>query len=294
MVGLRALRAATGRLSWVAGILPRCRWAVSILYAVVSSAEADEYNNTEWVRAAMREGDQRPKTGLVPMNRIKLPVEWFVMLLTKPDELLMRREKLVPDLPSLALITDASPQGIGAVLAIVDLQSNRLTPIAAMDSRVTEEDARWLGVPWNEAASQGALEAWAILLAVRMWSAKIKQYPGPVLIKSDSTVALAMATKLSSPSPTVNWVGAELGLRLEHLGVPRLIGHHLPGILNTCADWLSRPHGRAAEPPAELNGLKIVHFSDSKRRSSLLPPPGVDATLWGKNPQTTAGAFDHL
>eukprot|EP00438_Fugacium_kawagutii_P003234 Skav228677 [mRNA] locus=scaffold3331:11275:11961:+ [translate_table: standard] len=212
MVSLKAVRAATGRLSWVAGILPRCRWAVSIMYAVVAAVDADVRSGEEWVRAAKRDSDQRPKIGLVPVNRIALPLEWFVLLLTMPQELLLRTEKLEPDPPALAIITDASPWGVGAVLAFIDGPQNKLTPWVAMDSKVTEEDANWLGLEHGQASSQGPLEAWAILLAVRMFATKLKQYPGPILIKSDSTVALAMATKLSSPAPAVNWVGAELGL----------------------------------------------------------------------------------
>ncbi|CAE7212170.1 unnamed protein product [Symbiodinium sp. CCMP2592] len=47
MISLRELRATTGRLSWVAGIVPRLRWAVSILYAVVADVEAAEAKGTE-------------------------------------------------------------------------------------------------------------------------------------------------------------------------------------------------------------------------------------------------------
>eukprot|EP00438_Fugacium_kawagutii_P032452 Skav223756 [mRNA] locus=scaffold3575:525258:528900:- [translate_table: standard] len=289
MVSLKAVRAATGRLSWVAGILPRCRWAVSIMYAVVAAVDADVKSGEEWVRAAKRDSDQRPKLGLVPVTRIALPLEWFVMLLTKPQELLLRIEKLEPDPPALAIITDASPWGVGAVLAFIDGPQNKLTPWVAMDSKVTEEDANWLGLEHGQASSQGPLEAWAILLAVRMFATKLKQYPG------DSTVALAMASKLSSPAPAINWVGAELGLRLEHLAVPKLVAHHLPGKLNVVADYLSRPHERESlRKPAELEQLKVMHFSDSKRRDSLLPTPGLSPELWGKAPQAVTGAFDHL
>ena len=46
MIGLRELRAITGRL-WMAGILPRARWAVSMLYAVVAAAEKDAASGAE-------------------------------------------------------------------------------------------------------------------------------------------------------------------------------------------------------------------------------------------------------
>ena len=50
---------------WTAGIIPRMRWLVSILYAVVASVEADEKAGLEASRAASRT-DTRPKLGLVP------------------------------------------------------------------------------------------------------------------------------------------------------------------------------------------------------------------------------------
>ena len=101
----------------------------------------------------------------------------------------------------------------------MDVQQNQITPWAALEIALKQEDAEWLGVPWKEAASQGALEAWAVLLAVRFWKTRLAQ--NAVLLKSDSTVALAMAAKLSSPSPTINWIGAELALKLEVWASPK-------------------------------------------------------------------------
>ena len=42
MVSLREVQQVTGRLSWVAGILPRTRWAVSIMYAVIADTKRSE------------------------------------------------------------------------------------------------------------------------------------------------------------------------------------------------------------------------------------------------------------
>ena len=152
--------------------------------------------------------------------------------------------------------------------------------------------ADWLGLEYGEASSQGALEAWAVLLAVRMWKSKLRQ--APILIKSDSTVALAIAQRLASPSPTINWVGAELALRLELLDVPRLIVHHLPGRFNEEADGLSRPHERPAEVPAALKGLKIQKFDGEQRRQCKVEPPGVAPQLWGAQSETILQAFESL
>ena len=292
MIGLRELRATTGRLSWMAGILTRTRWAVSIFYGVVAAAEKDIKQGTEQERASKRAKDQRSKEGLVAVSRFEMPRAWLAHLLAKSDQLLLRVEPLFPLPPDLALITDASPQGIGAILGRVDLQQNKIEPWAALEIALKKEDADWLGVEWAQPSSQGALEAWAVLLGVRFWKLRLRQLP--ILIKSDSTVALAMAAKLSSSSPVLNWIGAELALKLEVLCVPKLVAHHLPGQLNVEADWLSRSHDRPKEVPAKLQKIKIHRFDGEARRRSELPPPGVCPRLWGLEPKTVLQAFEQL
>lgn len=124
-------------------------------------------------------------------------------------------------------MTDASPQGIGAILCCVDVLKNQKEPWAALEVPLRKEDTDWLGVEWAAAASQSAMEGWAILLAVRFWKRRLKYMP--LLIRSDSTAALAMTSRLSSPSPTLNWIGAELALKLEVMNVPRIVVHHHGG-----------------------------------------------------------------
>eukprot|EP00959_Pyramimonas_sp_CCMP1952_P062443 1305736-Pyramimonas_sp.AAC.1 len=79
MVSLRELKRCTGKHSWVAGLLPRIRWAVSIMYAVAASAEGDIRSGAEERRRLRRE-DPRPKHGLVAAKRIALPVRWLTAL----------------------------------------------------------------------------------------------------------------------------------------------------------------------------------------------------------------------
>ena len=101
-------------------------------------------------------------------------------------------------LPDYAIVTDASPQGIGAILATVDRNVGQtFTILEALEIPVLEEDAKWLGVPWNESASQGPLEAWAVKLAFTKWATKLEGKS--VVLRSDSVVALAMTTRLSHP-----------------------------------------------------------------------------------------------
>ena len=162
MIGLRELRSTTGRLSWMAGILPRTRWAVTIMYAVVAAAEKDAQSGAEAERAAKRAKDQRLKENLVAVMRFELPRTWLVHLFCRADELLLRSEPWYPITPELAIVTDASPQGIGAILCRVDVLKNQIEPWAALEVPLRKEDADWLGVEWAAAASQSAMEGWAI------------------------------------------------------------------------------------------------------------------------------------
>ena len=61
----------------------------------------------------------------------------------------------------------------------------------------------------------------AILVALRRWAEKLKGMTVAVTVQSDSITALALAQKLSakSSSPGLNFIGAELSICLEELGV---------------------------------------------------------------------------
>ena len=70
MISLKELRASTGKLSWISGIIPRLRWATSVFYAVLSDGEHDLKLNKEAERAAAREGDHREKPHLIAVKRL--------------------------------------------------------------------------------------------------------------------------------------------------------------------------------------------------------------------------------
>lgn len=68
MISTKELRSFVGKLAWVAGIIPRLRWTVTAMYAVLTKALKDEA--TEEARAQKRTGDQRSKVGLVAVKRL--------------------------------------------------------------------------------------------------------------------------------------------------------------------------------------------------------------------------------
>ena len=229
MVGFRELRATTGRLSWIAGIVPRVRWAVTVLYAVVTSAEADALSGAE-ARRAQGRADSRAKDWLVPVKRFELARGWLEDLFAKPDRWLLREELLVESEPQFLVMADASPLGLGVILAAANVQQGIFEPIAAVKTKVTAEDAEFLGVAHGQAESQGPLEAAALALGLWVWADKIRG--AAILMRSDSVVALAVARKLTGSSPALNFMGAALSSLLEKAQVPKLTTHHVPGVLN--------------------------------------------------------------
>ena len=103
-----------------------------------------------------------------------------------------------------------------------------------------------------------------------------------LLLKADSTVALAVSKKLSSATPALNWIGAELALCLETLNMAEMNVHHLPGKLNVQADHLSRPDKEGPLP--DLEGVQIRVMNEAWMLASRLPPPRVQPDLWGRSP----------
>ena len=279
MVSLRSLKSTTGKLSWIAGIIPRSRWAVSILYAVIADHERDVASGAEARRAAMRE-DPRDKSGMVHVSRVALAREWLLKMLATQEIWRARKVPLVEEPPKWVVTTDASPLGVGAVLASLNPRTSEMTVIAAVKGKTSRNVASTLGIVHNDPAGQAALEAWMVLLAIRYWAFKLRSQK--VLLKADSTVALAVSKKLASSSATLNWVGAELSLVLETLNMPELTAHHLAGKLNIQADHLSRPDKEGVPPGLEDTPIRVMN--EAWMLETNLSPPGVRPELWGKSP----------
>ena len=180
-----------------------------------------------------------------------------------------------PKAPTWMLVTDASPKGLGAVLARVTQGAGgpSLKPMEAFEAIIRPEDAALLQVEYGEASSQGVLESYTLLRAVQRWSAHLSHCS--ILIRSDSTVALGMARKLGSGHPTVNLIAGELSLCLDRYRIPAVTCQHLVGRLNKEADWLSRIHDRAKDPPVGLRDVPIRRIAAIKPGDWSLSPAGA-------------------
>ncbi|CAK8995822.1 Tyr recombinase domain-containing protein [Durusdinium trenchii] len=152
----------------------------------------------------------------------KAALNWLIAMLDTNGFKLQARIMWLKEKPAeWGIISDASPMGLGAILWKKDAETGRIQIIEAY-------------------------EAYAILRAVKLWQRRI-QCKG-LILKSDSSVALGIAKKLSSPSPSLNYIAAELVRQIEI--------YHIPRTFNKEADWLSRPHERG-DMPETLQGIRL-------------------------------------
>ena len=194
----------------------------------------------------------------------------------------------------MGIITDASPRGWGALLVkVVTGERHQLMPVEAVEGLISEVEAKLLKVEFGESSSQAVMETLAIVKAFDRWGSKFRERA--VMIRSDSTVALAMSRRLSSPHPSLNFLAAELSLRLEKFQVQRLALHHLRGSWNEEADWLSRIFDRGDKPrPPGLEGVHLRRAGPWSAANFWLKAPGdASAEAWECfTPQDSV--FEHI
>ncbi len=84
---------------------------------------------------------------------------------------------------------------------------------------IQPHDTDLLGVVIGSCRSQAVLEALAVLVALRIWRDKLSGTNICITLRADNMAALALARKLSSSTPVLNFIGAELSLTLESMEV---------------------------------------------------------------------------
>ena len=278
MAPLKELRSMAGRTAWLANVLPRAKWVTAVFYAVMKSAEAEEYN----VKA-----DGRSKPGLFSVKRLESARKWMLAFLEAAMARPMRKVHVgVKTQMEVKLCCDASPEGLGAVLVINN------APVAALASPVDEFDVKLLMIEKGSSSSQGILEALCILVAFRHWRKRFLGHVVTLEVQSDSIVALALSQRLGASTATLNWIAAELSLSLEEVGAEALTTKHIVGKANIEADYLSRPSTWPVvklPPPLEPLAAHIETPSVRTDDFYVLPGPSMDPSLWGSG-ETPSGS----
>ena len=265
MIPIKQVHRIAGQLSWVSGIIPWARSFNSCLWAAIT-AHAAEIKDTNTKSAVLAK--DRP-THLFFAKRIKPALGWIRLLLAGQvrDQdgkslVLARWISVAHRLPGLTfcLRTDASPFGMGAVLF------RNGVPLEWLAVDWSQEDLRLFGAKVGDPAWQAEWEILAILIALDTWLARLRG-EAACLIQSDALAALYTARKLAGRSPAMNFVAAEIALRVESAHI-LLDAEHVKGILNFECDALSRL-GQGEAIPKRLQSVVRVN-----------PKPRNEAFFW--------------
>ena len=255
MVPIKDLRRFCGRVSWLAGILPRTRWTVRVLYGALHDRLHEVAQGKEQERRQNRQ-DKRDKSNLIEVKRFNQARVWLCIYLEASQSSPTRRIQLLRSKEvAVRLVTDACPEGLGALLVI-----NGIT-VSALASPVTEKDAELLRFEGGKSSSQAIVEALALLVALKHWSKHLQGRTLALEFVSDSIAALTLSQKLSGRGHALNFVGAELAVVLERLAIDDIKTVHIPGVANKATDWLS-PFTFLLKPLPSLNfPIEISTFS---------------------------------
>ena len=189
----------------------------------------------------------------VAVKRFGAALEWITKVLEETaSKSMIRQEPLITSMTELGIVSDASPFGVGALLVFMAPGTAAVTILEAMEANVTREEAE-------------------MLAHLKRWQGRLAGEN--VMVKSDSTVALAIVNRLSSPTKELNFLGAEISFFMEKHDIRRLLPCHIPGKVNKEADWLSRPHERGPLPKS-LEEVKIKQLGPWKQEDFTFTPPG--------------------
>ena len=251
LVCSKRVRTLAGQLSWASGLFPWIRAFNSLLWGALQ-AHLSEESSAKW------SARKRP-TQLFFVVRIAQALDWIAALLAGtirgPAGTFMPVQRwITPEQHStqnsVAIRTDASPFGFGAILFVQG------APAQWIAGEWTEDDAHILCAKIGEAAWQAEWEFLTLLRAVDTWIGHLRSR-STALFQMDATAALHTAARGAGRTPVMNALAAELAIRMESAN-SRMLPEHLSGTLNFECDALSRLSQGAEIPPA-LAGVRRVN-----------------------------------
>ena len=143
--------------------------------------------------------------------------------------------------------------GLGAVL----IWAGRV--LSYFSSRVSEEDCQILDIQHGCNTAQQVLEALAALVALRTWCPLWVNRRISLNMKTDNMTALALVQTLKAKGPSLATIARDMSLDMGTSAYEPDIVEHLPGVMNKCADELSRefePDRKFTLPPVLSNATR--------------------------------------
>ena len=241
MVCAKRVRTLAGQLSWASGLFPWIRAFNSMLWGALQ-AHSVEIHSDKW------SAKKRP-TQLFFLVRISQALEWIAALFagaiqSTTGTAMPVQRWTTPEhhsaYDSLAIRTDASPVGVGAILFPCG------SPAQWFAGDWTAQDAQILRAELGEAAWQAEWELLALLRAVDTWIAHLN-CRSAALFQMDATAALHTAARGAGRTPVMNALAAELAIRMESANAI-ILPEHLSGTLNFECDALRRLSQGAGTP----------------------------------------------
>ena len=156
-------------------------------------------------------------------------------------------------LPGLALRTDASATGFGALL----LQRTTLEPFCFWADAIAAGDVAIWGVPIPRPRSNGRLGTPGLAGLRGGLEPEAPDRSQRSRVAAGQQGTLGAASKITSPGPALNALAKELALALEICAAETMLGEHYRGTVDVVADALSRP-AEGAQLPARLRGAPRV------------------------------------
>jgi hypothetical protein len=224
MISAGPLRSLAGQGSWIGGIVPRILPFIRQIVGALAATTAD------------RKGNE-----LVYLKQVQSALEWILKLANGFNVGLSRAHDLADrHAPGIYIEVDASPKGGGAVLWANQGCREDRPPDEYFSVTWTPEHAKLIRGVIGDPGSQAVWEAFAFLLAVKLW---VNQISGPIVVAGDAEGMLCDLIQLRGKSQAINEIAKEIALHLAPQGRD-LAGLHLWGERNTTADHLSRVHER--------------------------------------------------
>ena len=262
----KQLRAFTGLLEWMAGLLLQLRPLSGMCWAALYSVGASK--SKVW------------------KQQVQHVFMWIKVLLSPRPLLLSRTVYFAPPASTPYLMFDASTSGGGALLWVLpaelsvtpaSLQSEH-KPMCFTHKAWEEVDAHNSGGVMGECAAQARWEAYTLVATIELWHKVIFASRGRLVVIGDPLGDLYGAVRFRSKDPWIN----RMFLRLALLFAPRgdtLEAVHIWSEANALADTLSRLNEGAALPEC-LKGCphtrwQTRHWSHLQGKGTQLFAPPV-------------------
>ena len=250
----KQLRAFTGLLEWMAGLLLQLRPLSGMCWAALYSVGASK--SKIW------------------KQQVQHVFMWIKMLLSPRPLVLSRTVYFAPPASTPYLMFDASTSGGGALLWVLPAELSvtptslqlEHKPMCYTHKTWEEVDAHNSGGVMGECAAQARWEAYTLVATIELWHKVIFASRGRLVVIGDPLGDLYGAVKFRSKDPWIN----RMFLRLALLFAPRgdtLEAVHIWSEANALADTLSRLNEGAALPEC-LRGCPHTQWQ-AKRWSSL-------------------------